>query len=297
MMSSLIFAIAGYTLLAVVSILDKSILEKSVKKPSVYTFYSTIFFFLAFLALPWSTPISSIGFWWSLFSGLAFGFAMWTMFIALEYGEASHVTPFIGAVVAVATFFFSASILGESLSVSVKVGLLFLVVASILLSVERNKKHIGFHKGFVWAFTSGILFGLSHVSAKLVYGLYPFFTGLVWTKGTVGFVAIVVLFVPGVLRAISNKGKDRIKSGGGKVVLWNKVLGIVAVVCIQYAISIGSVTIVNGLAGIQYALMFAFIYFLTKFKPVIFSEKFTKREIAIETTAVILMIIGLLFLR
>lgn len=297
MMTSLFFAIFGYTLLAIVSILDKSILEKSVKKPRVYTFYSTIFFFLAFLALPWCTPISVIGFWWSLFSGLTFGFAMWVMFKALEYGEASHVTPFIGAVVAISTYFFSGTILNETLNLSVKIGLSFLVVASILLSIQRNKNHLRLHAGFVWAFVSGILFALSHVSAKLVYGLYPFFTGLVWTKGTTGVVAIIVLFMPGVFKAVFNKGKYKIKTGGGKVVFLDKALGILAVLSIQYAISLGSVTVVNGLAGIQYALMFVFIYILTKFKPSLFSEEFSKKEIMIESVAILLMIIGLLFLR
>lgn len=295
-LTSLFFAIAGYTLLAIVSILDKSILEKSVKKPSVYTFYSTIFFFLIFLALPFCTSITISGFWYALVSGLAFGFAMWAMFIALEYGEASHVTPLVGAVVALATYFFSASVLGETLGMSIKIGLGFLVLSSVLLAIERDKNHTRFHKGFAWAFLAGILFALSHVFAKVVYGVLPFFTGLVWTKGMVGFVALFALFVPGVLRAVSNKGKDKVKEGGAKIVIWDKILGIIAVVLIQYAISIGSVTVVNGLAGIQYALMFIFIYFLTKFRPRVFSEKFTKREMIIETTAILFMIIGLLFL-
>ena len=296
-MTSLFFATIGYALLAVVSILDKSILDKTVKKPSVYIFYSTIFFFLAFFALPWCVPISALGFWVSVFSGLAYGFGMWTMFKALEYGEASHVTPFVGAVVALSTFFLSASLLGETLGLWMKVGLFFLVVASILLSVQRNKNHTGFHKGFIWAFVSGILFGLSHVSAKFVYELYPFFTGIIWTKGTVGLVALFTLFVPGVLKAVSYKGKDKIKSGGGKIVLFNKTLGIVSVILVQYAIFVGSVTVVNGLAGIQYALMFVFIYFLTKFRPSTFFEKFTKRELLVESVAIVFMLIGLFLLK
>lgn len=297
MMTSLIFAMIGYTLLAVVSILDKSILTKSVKKPSVYVFYSTIFFFLAFLLLPWVEPISSLGILVSIFSGLTFGFGMWAMFNALEYGEASHVSPFIGAVVVLSTYFFSSTLLGETLSLGIKIGLLFLVIASILLSVERNKKRTGFHKGFVWAFVAGILYGLSHVSAKLMYELYPFFTGLIWTKGMVGLVALVALLVPGVFQAVSNRGKDKVKKGGAKVVIWDKALGITAVVFIQYAISTGSVTIVNGLAGIQYALMFVFIFFLTKFRPLVFSEKFTKRELVIESVAIMFMVVGLIFLQ
>ena len=297
MITTLFFAILGYTLLAIVSILDKSILSRSVKKSSVYTFYSTIFFFVAFLAIPWCVSIDSFGIFLSLISGLTYGFALWTLFESLKYGEASHVTPFVGAVVAVATYFLSYMFLGEVLGSGVKLGLIFLVGASLLLSVERSKKHTGFHKGFYWAFLSGVLFGVSHVFAKYIYSLYPFFTSIVWTKGSVGFVALFALCVPGVLSALLNKGKDKIKEGSGNVLVWDKALGIASVLLIQYAISIGSVTVVNGLAGIQYVLMFLFIYFLTKFSPATFAEKFSKKELIVESLALALIIIGLIFLQ
>ena len=43
--------------------------------------------------------------------------------------------------------------------------------------------------------------------------------------------------------------------------------------------SIGSVTIVGAMSGVQYVLMFIMIYLLTKFTPKIFKEYFTKHEI------------------
>lgn len=296
MINQFILAGVGYAFMAMVSILDKFILDKSVKKPSVYTFYSTIFFSAAFLALPWTVSISPEAFIWSALSGLSFGFGMWAMFVALGKEGASHIVPFVGALVVVSSYFFSFFILGEVLDLSVKVGLLFLIGASVLLSFKQKKGLDLFGKNFLWASVAGIFFGLSHVAAKYIYGLYPFFTGLVWTKGMVCVVGVVLLFLPSVRKAIFSKGSSSDSKKNLNLIFANKVLGIVGVILIQYAIAVGSATVVNGLAGMQYALMFLFILLLTKFRPKTFSEKFTKRELMFEVSAIALTIIGLLYL-
>ena len=300
MITSLIFAFTGYALLAVVSILDKFILTGSVKKSSVYSFYSTIFFLGAFLLVPLYGSIGFSDMIWVLGSGFAYGFALWTMFIALKYGEASHILPFVGGVVAIATYGLSALILGEVLSGYAQIGLIFLVGACLLLSFEKSKEHNGFHVGFLWAILSGILFGVSHVFAKYIYDIYPFVTGLLWTKGAVGFVGLIILCIPDVRKELFGKRKDlnsKSEKSSVPLVVTNKILGVIAVIAVQYAIAIGSVTIVNALAGIQYVLMFLFIYLLTRLKPKVFSEYFTKRELQVEVLALLFTVVGLMFLK
>ncbi len=81
------------------------------------------------------------------------------------------------------------------------------------------------------------------------------------------------------------------------MVIADKIFGVVGVVLVQYAIAIGSVTIVNGLAGVQFALVFALVWFLTKIKPKLFKEYFTSKEICIQILAVLAIIIGSIFLR
>jgi drug/metabolite transporter (DMT)-like permease len=301
MITTLIFAVVGYAILAIVSILDKYILSGSVKKPIVYTFYSTIFFLVAFLVIPWCVAITPVDLIWSIISGLAFGFGLWSMFVGLKNSETSHLMPFLGGVVALATYVFSTILLGEVLTSSSQFGLVFLVSACFLLSFEKSRKHNGFHIGFLWAALAGILFGLSHVTAKHVYELYPFITGLVWTKGSVGFVGLLTLFWPGVLKTIfySPQSKAEILDQKNKttIVVIDKVLSVLGAVAIQYAIAIGSVTIINGMAGIQYTLMFIIIYSFTRFWPNVFSEYFTRREILVEICAILLVIIGFIFLK
>lgn len=288
-------AAVGYALMAAVAILDKFILSKSLRV-STYAFYSTVFFFGAFLLLPFSEPITLNAFWWALASGLGFGFATWTMFLGLRYGEATHVVPFIGAVTAVFVYGLSIMVLGDAMAGGQTAGIVLLVLASLLFSYEKVRKHAGrVHPSFLWALLSGFLFALSHVAAKHFYGEYSFVTGLVWTKGLVGIVAFFALFLA--YHDIFGK-KKRVKDTKNSfwIVVANKSLAILGTLAIQYAISVGSVAVVTGLVGLQYALILIFAAVSTLFAPRFFSEYFTKKEVLAEVGAILLVIGGVIFL-
>jgi len=193
------FAFLGYLLLAVVFILDKLILTKSVSKPVVYTFYSTIFLFGALLAWPFGVELLD-GLDWllAMFSGITFGFGVWTLFKGLKTGETSHISPFSGALITIFTYLIADYFLGEKLTDIQIVGIVILVFSSLLLSFEKSRKFNGFHIGFLWAALSGLLFAFSHVSAKYLYEVYPFLTGFVWTRAFIGLVGLFTLFFPSV---------------------------------------------------------------------------------------------------
>lgn len=299
-----IIALIGYFLLALVFVLDKLILTKSLGKPVVYTFYSTIFMFGALLAWPFGVEmLRSVEHWVAaLVSGVGFGFGMWAMFVAVKQGEASHINPFIGAMITMATYLFSSFFLSETLTPLQLWGMVVLVLASVLLSLEKSSSHKGFHRGFVWAILAGILFAASHVSAKYLYELYPFLTGFVWTRATTGLVGLICLLYPSVRRSFgrnqknSAQKKDVPKTFGKRhvvsIVVSNKVLSVLGVVLIQWSIALGSVTLVNAMSGLQYVLMFVLILLLSKFAPKVLREYFTKKELAVQTVAIVLVVIG-----
>jgi len=299
MITSLIFAILGYIVLAVVAVLDKFILSKSLKHPAVYAFYSTIFSVLAFLFLPFVGFPTGFDLVWSIISGVSFGLGVWTMFIAFRHSEASHLSPFLGAVIAIVSLGLSYLILGDSLTLIQTMGVIFLISASFLLSFEKSREHEGFHIGFVWAILSAILFSLSHVLAKYIYINYSFLSGLVWTRGTVSFVGLLIILIPTFSRQIFHKKSHIQKTNqvsSVRIVITVKLLGIVSVLLIQYAISLGNVAVVNALAGVQYVLMFIIIYWLTRFYPKLFFEYFTRKELVIQSTAILFIVVGLIFL-
>ncbi|MEK7083741.1 MAG: DMT family transporter, partial [Patescibacteria group bacterium] len=253
----------------------------------------------AFLAIPFGAAIpDGIDLWVAILSGMTFGAAMWAMFAAVKASEASHIDPFIGAVITIATYIFSTIFLGEHLTELQFVGVFVLAAASFLLSFEKSKNHNGFHSGFLWGMLAGVLFAISHVCAKYVYDNYPFLTAIVWARGSGGLFGLALLFVPSVWRSVMRRrtNGDEPKTYGKRhviiIVAANKILSVVAIVLANYAIAIGSVTLVNALAGAQYVFMFFMIYFLTKFFPKIFQEYFTKREFFVETIAIALIVVG-----
>ncbi len=294
-----IIAIIGYALLAIVMILDKFIVSKSVSKPIVYTFYSTIIMFGALFALPIiGFDVLHGGFDWgvALLAGFGFGFGMWALYIAIKKGEATHINPFAGVFVTIGSFVFASLFLGETLVLWQQIGIVVLISSSILLSAEKSKNHSGFHSGFIWAAISGLCFAISHTTSKYLYDIYPFWTAFIWTRAFVGTVGILTLLYPVVWKSFmtkKKKPKTYAKRHAIGLMFSNKLLGVVAVIFIQYAIAIGSVTMVNALAGIQFILMFVFVYLLTKLTPKLFKEYFTKQEIRVQVVALLLVVIGL----
>jgi uncharacterized membrane protein len=296
---TLVFALLGYFLLAVVVILDKFILTKSVPSPAVYTFYSTIFMVAAFLAWPFGVEwLAHDDLFVATLSGIAFGFGLYCMYVAIKKGEASHIGPFVGSMVAIATFVLAGIFLGEYLTQTQVYGVCVLIAASLVLSYQKTRQPSG-PDSFFWGVAAGVFFAISHVSAKFLYEIYPFVTSFVWTRATTALVGVVLLLSPSVRRALKKaftqrkgKGKRKNSSKTAALVVVDKTLGIVGVVLIQYAIAVGSVTIVNALSGVQFVLLFAMIVILTRCCSRLFSEYFTRRELIVQTVGLLLVVLG-----
>ncbi len=291
-----LLTLIGYLLAAIVAILDKFILTKSVRSPVVYTFYSTIFAFGLFVFVPFlGETMLPYDLLLAMISGLAFGFGMWAMFAAMKEGEASHLAPFGGAILMTAVALFSYTFLGERLSPVASIGIACLAIASLLLSYQKMRGDKTGYGSLLWIAASAALFALSHVSAKYLYGEYSFATALVWSKGSVGLVGLFTLCFPSV-RGIFHRRVRTVKTAvrryAGPIVVINKVLGFAVILLIQYAIALSSVTVVNALSGLQHVFMFIGIYFLTMCAPGIFREYFTKKELRLEMAGIFLVVIG-----
>lgn len=290
----LISAVVGYVLLALVFILDKHILTQEVRKPIVYTFYSCIF--LLVVGLAWAVvPLeTSVVYWgWSLISGFTFGAALHTMFVAVNKSEASHLDPFIGAIITVATFAGAYLWLGETLTNRQILGIVCLGISSLLLAAEGKTNT--YSKRWQWygfGVVAGILFALSHLTAKFLYDEFGFVSGLIGSRFMTGIFGLALLLLPLTWRALKIPAPRSAKNPAGLVIL-DKVLGVVAVLCIQFAIARSSVTIVNALSGLQYALMFVIIVILSWRKSTFLTEKFSVVETIAQITGLILIMIGL----
>lgn len=290
----LISALIGYILLAIVFILDKHILAQEVRKPIVYTFYSTVFLLvvgLVWLFIPFE---KSLTYWfWSIISGFAFGAALHAMFVAVEKSEASHLDPFIGAMITMVTFAGAYLFLGEQLTQTQMWGIGCLGLASLLLAVEsKSGKTKRQWQWYLLGILSAIFFTISHLTSKFLYDEFGFVSGLVGSRFTTGIFGILILFLPSAIKALRKPAPKKAKNPAGLVIL-DKVLGVASVLFIQYAISLSSVTVVNALSGLQYALMFVVIVVLSVGRSKFLKEKFTLVETVAQVAGLVLIILGL----
>jgi drug/metabolite transporter (DMT)-like permease len=313
----LILGLLGSLAFAVVGVMDKFIISKSVARPVVYTFYSTIISLIAFIAIPFGAgfPAGIVEFCVYLASGLLFGFGLWAMYISFAKSEVSHVGPLVGAATAFFTVIFGMIFLGEYLHGLKILAVIFLIAGALLISFEKSRRHQGIHMGMLWAVIAGLLLAGSHIFAKYAYDSYGFFRGFVWTRGTMGFLGLFLLLC-GCFKVINRAVKKLFKNhnngkngnnhnnheqpAGQKNPLWlilsDKVLGIVGVVLIQYAMAVGTASGVQALGGVQYALLIIIVAMLSRFWPKIYRETYTYEEMAQEIAAVIIIGIGLAFL-
>ncbi|MFH1292345.1 MAG: EamA family transporter [bacterium] len=290
-------AVVGYIALAIVNIFDKFILTKAVPKPSVFVFYSTALVLPILLLVPFGAGFLSGSFDWimAMIAGLFFVLALWAMYIGFQQSEVSHAGPLLGAGTAVFVLILGQIFLKEVLSAYQIIGILILIFGCLLISFEHSKKHNGLHMGMLWILLAGLCFAISHVASKYIYDVYEFFTGLVWTRGFMGVFGALLLFSPQVRKIFTGRPKKTNNSNLKQLVLVfsSRSLAILAVILIQYSIAVGSVTIVNALAGVQFAVLIIIIALLSKFAPRLFKENFVRGELIWELVSVLVIAVGL----
>ena len=207
--------------------------------------------------------------------------------------------PLIGALIPFLILFLSRSFLHEELSSRALWGAVLLIIGSLVMAFAGRSPVGRWDGGVQWAVLAGLLFAISHVSAKYVYDVYGFFSGFIFTKLPVGVFGAFLLLDPQVRNVLYNKQtpiKKKTKRNPLLLVALDMALGVAATVLLQYAISLGSVSLVNALAGVQYALLIIFSALISKFFPQIFREDFSAKQILQKGVAVIIIAIGLFFL-
>ena len=303
-MSLYIFiAIIAYSLYAVNGVIDKFLLSKAVRSPAVYAFFIGITGPLTFILIPLTLiPGLNITFeflsWRDLViaiaAGASFVWALFFLYKATQQTSISRILPIEGGLVPVFTLVFAYIILGERLLTTQLIAFAFLVMGAVIISLRHDKT--GWHaKAFTNAVIAAVLFALSFVLTKYTFDHSNFISGLVWTRLGFFVVALSFLTVPSVRHGIFNAPKQTTK-GNKYLYLGARISGSLSGFLQNYAISLGSVTIVNAMQGTQYALLLIGTIALSKYYPKILKEKVTRQILSQKILAIALIAIGLVFL-
>ncbi len=290
-----IIAIIAYSLFAVNGVIDKFLLSKAVRSPAVYAFYIGITGPLTFVLAPFGLKMISLAdFPIAVMGGAAFVGALYFLYKATQQTSISRILPIEGGFVPIFTLVLAYLILGERLTEIQLIAFVFLVAGAIVISFRHDKT--GWHaKALGNAIIAALLFALSFVLTKYIFDHYNFISGLIWTRLGFFAVSLALLIPPSVRRAIFKAPKQT--SAGNKYLYYGaRITGSLGGFLQNYAISLGSVTIVNAMQGTQYALLLIGTVFLSRYFPNILKEKVNRDILAQKILAIILISIGLIIL-
>lgn len=269
-----LFAIAGYFLNSVGGVIDKFLLgQRPTTKPPVYTFYIGFLSIFAFVLAPFGLSWPGLGqFLIALLAGGLFLFWLLYLFEALDIGEASRVLPVIGGLMPILILILSFLFLGERLNWQQILAFFLLVLGSALITLKfgGQKRNLAKAVKFI---SLAILFGaISLILIKYVYIKQGFINGFVWSRLGIFLTTLLFLISPNLRQSIFETGRQA-KEGLSLLLVSNKALAGGASLLINLAISLGSVSLVNALQGIQYAFLLILTLFLSKKFPEILKEK------------------------
>lgn len=316
----LLIAIIAYFLFAISTVIDKTLLKKDIPEPIVYTFYTAILgavLMLAIIPIGFAVP-NALTIFVSLIAGAVFVWALILMFTAFKKDDISRVAPMIGGLIPIFVLGLASLVLNEKLSCTQYIAFIFLIAGTFLISLDFKqkgitkwvKKKLGLDKRLsmphirkaLWvALPAAILFAVYHVLTKFVYSNTEFLTGFIWIRFG-AFLAIMGLLISAENRQKifknlkkNKKKKSNAKKVGGRF-LFGQACGGAATLLVQYAIFLGSVSLVNALQGIQYAFVFLIVLILTIFLPKLLKEEFSKEIFWQKIIAVGFIFIGLYFI-
>lgn len=305
-MSWMPIAIIAYFFGALSFIGDKLILSRIVTSPLVYTFYAGVLSAFAALLFPFDMVWSGMAqLFASLATGIIFLFALLSLFSAVKSGEASRVLPMVGGFTSVFVYVGSYVFLNERLTLMQMAALVFLVGGGILISMERATPTgrqassslfgINMRRNILMSVLAAFLFGIFYVLVKYVFMHQPFLSGFIWTR-LGSFMGALILLIPTANRELIFNSVRTLNARAGGWFVANKILAGLAFLILNYAIYLGSATLVNALQGVQYFFVLALALLLSAKMPQFFEEKITRGIIMQKIAAVSLIGIGLALL-
>ena len=272
-------------------LVDKYVLASAgqVGKPAVYAFYVSILSGVVVVLVPFGvvSPPSLAVIGLSLAASFTYILSILALYRALKYGNASDSVPIVGAVSAVTAAALAHVLIANDLPLAFAPAVALLVVGTFLMS------HLRFTlASLAFVIASGIFFGASAVIIKLIFMETDFIDGFFWSRMTNVIGALILLSIPGNREAIfaGYRGASR---GLKWLVVSNKAMGGAAFALILFAISIGSVSVVNAMSGLQFVFLLAFAYFGARFFPRVFHGEIHPHRFPHKLYGIVCIVLGL----
>ena len=273
-------AIIGYAFLSVAAVADKFVLSKVKLHPAAFSWMVTSLSGLAGIVLlifNGSMDLPLVRPWHVAFAGLASYLGCLAMFYAVRGGEVSKVNTMIAS--AIPLWILLIAIIGgiERLKPDEAIGGLLVMIAGYGLSQTGRTKTKVNRKTILLVVASSLAYGFYHSLAKASYNVGDFLPTLAWisiANFAAGLICTIIFFGP--KRIVEGFKKDPNNNHHGRTgtiaVIIGQFAGGASSLFLQWAISLGSVFIVNAMQGIQYVFVLGITAALTTWRPDILRE-------------------------
>ncbi len=290
----IIVALLAYLGFAIAGIGDKFILSKTIKHPTSYAFFIGIFSPLYFIIAPFglrTLPFAELLI--ALAGGACFIYALVFYYRAINQVGASKAVTMVGGIEPIFVLVLAFFIANERLQPIQLGAFLMMIAGTVLISLEKSEGKWSIKK-LSNAIIAALFFAIAFALYKYVYNSTNFVSGLVWTR--------IGLFVGSASFLMFKSTRDLIledirtpKPRSGKFTfLGNYSMGALAGFLQNYAFSLGSVSIVTAMGGIQFAFILILTYLLSRFFPSILKEDISTKVLVQKITAIVLIGIGLI---
>lgn len=287
----LLIAIVAYIFYALVFIIDKYVVSRPLPHPVVYTFYVGVLSLGVWVLAPFSLEVlSKRDMLLAFLAGVAQVLGWVCFFTALNKGEVSRVSPFVGAFIGVFTFIFSYFLISERLTQKQLLALVFLLLGSLIIvfKFKRNQTKERLQKNiFILALFASLFFSVFWVVTKFIYNQNSFIPSTIWIRTGAAFVSLLFL-IPSKYRQLIFSKLRSTKGETNRTIILGRIFSVFAAFGIYVAVYLGSVTIVNALQGLQYIFILIIALFLYKKIPLLKEE--IKREVIIQKVIAIIFI-------
>ena len=295
-MTWLLLAAAAYLLLAVAATIDKLMMSGRVSHPAVYAFFVSAFNIIALVLAPFGmTLLPSYWLGISLLSGAALTAAIFFLFSSVFENDSTRVMPFTGGATPLFTVILAYIFLGERFSPFEWLAFGILVFAAVLVSANffggKKGRLVHAHNLFL----ASLFFALSYFLSKFAFDAQPFLSVFIWSRlGSFGaglMLLLVPIFRTAILKTFHTHRNKKQKIPF--VFFAGQAAGALGVFLINYAINLGSVSLVNALQGLQSVFLLSIIWLLEFREPNLLSEHFSRREFLQRAVSVALIFVGL----
>jgi drug/metabolite transporter (DMT)-like permease len=298
-------SITAYILLAFASLTDKFLLNK-IRNNWSYTVFVCLAGGIVILAAPWFLRWLGVKeFLLVIISGITFILALYSLYVALSRGEASRTLVMVGSFTPVFSLLFSL-LSGENFSGQQIMGMIFLITGALAIAFIKPE-HNFFHRlfgnsqnkvgrqAFWFSLASALFYSFYFLGSKYVYDSVGFINGFIWVRVVI-VVIIVSSFVFPSLRHLVLSDVKNMRRGNGNnpfLMIFNQVVGASGFILQNFAISLGSVAVINSLQGFQYGFLVVSTSILSRFFPKIFPRSHSFVSWLKKGAAIVLVSVGL----